>query len=71
MMGWTPFEGLVMVRKWSTPRTCVLVQYENKVETIVEIHSWNLLSEDNPKNVQRPSQNDHLHINEACVRMPT
>jgi len=50
---------------------CVLVQYENKVEKIVEIHSWNLLGEDNSKNVQRPTQNDHFHINEACVGMPT
>jgi hypothetical protein len=48
-----------------------LLQYENKIETIVEIHSCNLLDENNPKNVQRPSHNDHLHINEACVGMPT
>jgi hypothetical protein len=47
------------------------LQYENKIETIVEINSWNLLGENNSKNVQRPSQNDHLHINEACVGMPT
>ncbi len=71
VMGWISIEGLVMVRKWAIPRTCVLLQYENKIETIVEINSWNLLGEDNSKNVQRPSQNDHLHINEACVGMPT
>jgi hypothetical protein len=70
-MGWISIEGLVMVRKWAIPRTCVLLQYENKIETIVEINSWNLLGENNSKNVQRPSQNDHLHINEACVGMPT
>jgi hypothetical protein len=43
------------------------VQYENKVEIIMEIHSSNLLGENNFGNVQRPSQKDHLQINLACV----
>jgi hypothetical protein len=39
---------------------CDLVQYESKVETIVEIHSWNFLGENNFIGVRRPSQKDQL-----------
>jgi hypothetical protein len=41
----------------------------NKVEIIMGIHLQNLLSENNPKGVKKPSQNDHLQINVACVKM--
>jgi hypothetical protein len=34
---------------------CGAMQYENKVETIEGIHLLNLLSENNPKGVQKPS----------------
>jgi len=43
--------------------------YENKVEIIMQVHSQNLLGENNPKGVQKPSQKDHLQINVACIRM--
>jgi hypothetical protein len=36
------------------------VQYENKVETTMGIHSWNLMSERKFESVRRPSQKDHL-----------
>jgi hypothetical protein len=49
---------------------CDLVQYENKVETVVKIHSHNLLGENNFEIFQKPSQNDHLQINATCIRMP-
>ncbi len=39
-----------------------LMQYENKVETIMGIHSWNLLNENNFRSVQKPSQMEHLQI---------
>jgi hypothetical protein len=50
---------------------CDLVQYENKVETIVGIHLWNLLLEVNFEGVQTPSKNDHLQINVTCIGMLT
>jgi hypothetical protein len=39
---------------------CDLMRYESKVETIVGIHLWNLLGENNFEGVQKPSQKDHL-----------
>jgi hypothetical protein len=39
---------------------CDFMQYDNKVETIVRIHFWNLLGENNFGSVQKPSQNDRL-----------
>ncbi len=48
---------------------CDLMWYDNKVEIIMEVHSQNLLGENNPKGVQKPSQKDHLQTNVACVRM--
>jgi hypothetical protein len=33
------------------------------------VHLQNLLGENNPKGVQKPSQKDYLQINVACVRM--
>jgi hypothetical protein len=45
------------------------MQYENKVETIEGIHLLNLLGENNPKGVKKPSWKDHLSINVACVEM--
>jgi hypothetical protein len=50
---------------------CGHVQYENKVETTEGIHSLNLQGENNPEGVQKPSQNDHLLINVACVETTT
>ncbi len=50
---------------------CDLVRYENKVETIVGMHSQNLLGENNLEGVQKPSEKGHLQINVGCVRMPT
>jgi hypothetical protein len=46
-----------------------LVRYENKAETTKEIHKLNLLGENISKGVQKPSPNDHLPINFACVGM--
>jgi hypothetical protein len=43
--------------------------YENKAKTTKWIHLLNLLGENNPKGVQKPSQKDHLPINATCVRM--
>jgi hypothetical protein len=60
-MGQIPPKGFVMVDRWVAPRICAfdmecdLVQYENKVETTVGIHSWNILGESSLKGVQRPS----------------
>ncbi len=45
--------------------------YENKIETIKGVHLLNLLNENNPKGVQKPSQNNHLPINATCVGMLT
>ncbi len=77
VIGWTPFKGLIMVKKWATPRTCAIwggmwpcVKW-NKVGTIEKIHSLNFLGENNPKTIQKPSQNDHLSINAAYVGMST
>jgi len=39
---------------------CDLEQYESKVETIVGIHSQSFLGEKNLRNVQKPSQKNHL-----------
>jgi hypothetical protein len=47
------------------------VPYENKVGTTTGIHLLNLYDENNLEGVQKPSQNDHLLINAACVRTPT
>ncbi len=41
-----------------------------KVKIIEGIHSLNLLGENNPKSVQKPSQNDHLLTDGACIGMP-
>jgi hypothetical protein len=35
---------------------CDLVRYENKVETIMGIYSWNLLGESKFEGVRKPSQ---------------
>jgi hypothetical protein len=46
-MGQTPFEGLVLVKRWAALSThaiwggCDLMRYENKVRTIERIHSLN------------------------------
>jgi hypothetical protein len=48
---------------------CDLEQYENKVETIEGIHLINLLSENIIECVLKPSQNNHLQIDGACVGM--
>jgi len=50
---------------------CDHVRYENKIKKIEGIHSLNLLGENNPKDVQKPSQKDHLLIITTCVGMPT
>jgi hypothetical protein len=42
---------------------------DNKVEIIERIHLLNLMGENNPKGVQKPSYNDHLSTNGACVGM--
>jgi hypothetical protein len=49
---------------------CDLVQYEKKVQTIVKIHSQNLLGENNLEKVQKPSDKYHLEINATCIRIP-
>jgi hypothetical protein len=49
---------------------CDHVRCENKVETIKGIHLLNLLGENSPKGVQKPSQKNHLPINVACIEMP-
>jgi hypothetical protein len=41
---------------------CDPVQYENKVETIEEIHSLNLQGENSFESVQKLSEKDHLLI---------
>jgi hypothetical protein len=70
-----PHEGLVMAKRQTTPKTmqfemeCDFMQYENKVKTTKGINSPNLLGENIPKGVQKPSQKDHLSINVACIRM--
>jgi hypothetical protein len=46
-----------------------LEQYESKVEIIVGIHSQNFLGENDFRNVQKPSLNNHLQINSTCIRM--
>jgi hypothetical protein len=61
-----PFQGYVQFDVG-----CDLVQYGNKVETIVGMHSQNLLGENNLEGVQKLSQKGHLQINVACVGMPT
>jgi hypothetical protein len=50
---------------------CDLAQYENKVETIVAIHSKKNLGENIFEGFQKPSQMGHLQINVACIRMPS
>jgi hypothetical protein len=50
---------------------CDLMWYENKVETIKGIHLLNLLSENSPKGIKKPSQKDHSPINATCVGMLT
>jgi hypothetical protein len=49
---------------------CGLVQYENKVRTLKGIHLVNFQGANNPKGVLKPSQNDHLLINAACIGTP-
>jgi hypothetical protein len=39
---------------------CDLRQYENKAQITKGIQSLNLLGENNPKNVQKPSHKDHF-----------
>jgi hypothetical protein len=48
---------------------CDIVRYENKVEIISKTHLLNLLGENSPEGVQKPSQKDHLSINATCLRM--
>ncbi len=48
---------------------CDPMWYEIKVESIKGVHLLNLLNENNPKGVQKPSQNNHLPINATCVGM--
>lgn len=61
VMGWTSLEGLVMAKRQATPRTYAiwhgmwLCANEKKVETTMGIHSQNLLGENSPKGVQKPS----------------
>jgi hypothetical protein len=50
---------------------CDHAQCENKIETTKGIHLQNPLGENNPKGVQKPSQNDHLTINATCIGTPT
>jgi hypothetical protein len=65
--------GLVMVKKRATLRTCVIQSglwpcvIWKKIETTKGIHLLNLLSENNPKVAKKPSQKDHLLINETCI----
>jgi hypothetical protein len=46
-----------MIKRWATPNICAIrygcdfVQYESKIETIMRIHSWNLLSANNFESV--------------------
>jgi hypothetical protein len=37
-----------------------VIFYDNKVEIIMGVHLQNLLGENNPKGVQKPSQKNHL-----------
>ncbi len=66
-----------MAKRQVAPKTHVIqggcdpMQYENKVETIKRIHLLNLLSKNNPKGEQKPSQKNFLLINVACVGMPS
>jgi len=59
-MGRIPPKGLVMVKRWTTPKTvqfeveCDFVRYESKVETTKGIDSLNLFGENNLKGVQKP-----------------
>jgi hypothetical protein len=47
------------------------VRYENQIETIKRIHSFNLQGENSFEGVQKPSQKDHLPLNAAYVGLPT
>jgi len=47
------------------------MQYENKVETIKGIYSFNLQGENSLEGVQKPSQKYHLPLNVAYVGLPT
>jgi hypothetical protein len=48
-----------------------LLRYENKVKTTEGIHLLIIQGENNPKNVQKPSQKDHLLVNATCIGTPT
>ncbi len=57
-----PFQGHVQFEL-----ECDLVPYDNKVEIVKGIHMLNLLGENNPEGVQKPSQKDQSLINVICV----
>jgi hypothetical protein len=48
---------------------CDLVQYENKIETTMRIHSWNFMGKNNLENVQKLSPKYHLQTNVTCIGM--
>ncbi len=48
---------------------CDLVQYENKVETTMRIHLWNLMGENSLKDVLKSSQKYYLWTNVTCIGM--
>jgi hypothetical protein len=47
----------------------LLIIWKKKIGITEGIHSLNLLDENNPEGVQKPSQKNHLPINGACVGM--
>ncbi len=50
---------------------CGPVQYENKAKTIEGTHLLNHQGENNLKDIQKPSQKNHLLINTTSIGMPT
>jgi len=68
-MIWSWLKGKLLQRHVQFEVECDFVWYENKVEITKGIHLLNLLNENNPKGVQKPSQKDHLLTNVTCIGM--
>ncbi len=55
MKPWSWLKGRLPQKHVEYEMECDLVRYENKVETTMGIHSWNLLGENGFRGVQKPS----------------
>ncbi len=69
LKAWSWLRSVLLQRHVQFEVECDPMRYENKVETTTRIHTLNLFNENNPKGVQKPSQNDHLLINATCIGM--